>query len=224
MATETHAPWPAQIEGFLVSLLVNAALPFFIFRAASPHFGPAVTLLLAALPPILLAVFGMVRHGNADAMSIFVLLALVPIAAVPLFGGSAELILVRESIASGFVGVLFLISLLLPKPAMYYMNRSFATGNNPAAVQQYDQYWALPTFRHAMRLMTIVWGAVTVGEAALRTILVYYLPSATFLAVSQLIQGLFLAALMGWTIWYGRFVRRHALANQAAAPAAVSHA
>lgn len=225
LATPTQAPWPAQIEGFLLSLFVNAALPYFVFRAASPHLSAAMTLLLAALPPIIFAVYGMLRHGNADAMSLFVLATLIPIAAMPLFGGTAQQILVRESLASGVVGVLVLLSLLLPRPAMFYMNRSFATGNSPALVQQYNQHWASPIFRHAMRLMTIMWGIVAVGEAGLRTMLVFVMPSATFLAVSQIIQGLAFAGLMAWTLWYGRYVRRYALAEEGmTARASTSHA
>jgi hypothetical protein len=77
-------------------------------------------------------------------------------------------------------------------------------------MSQWNDRWQYPGFRHAMRVMTAIWGAVFVTDALIRVGLVFVLSTSAFLVVSQVIfYGMF-ALTMGGTMAYGRRRQREA--------------
>ena len=63
-------------------------------------------------------------------------------------------------------------------------------------------------FRHGMRVSTAVWGVSFLLEAVVRTYLVFTLTIPQFLIISPFIfYGMF-AAVMTWTIYYSRGMRK----------------
>jgi uncharacterized membrane protein len=65
------------------------------------------------------------------------------------FGGDPRILLIRESLVTGVLGIACLVSLLLPKPLIFY----FAPPN-----AAFYQLWQYPSFKRYMTLMTIAWG------------------------------------------------------------------
>jgi hypothetical protein len=119
-------------------------------------------------------------------------------------------LLVRESLTTGVMGLVYLASLLAPRPMAFYFARYFTTGNHPENVAAFNSMWQRPLFRHSLRVSTIVWGIMLCLEATTRVFLVYHLSTAEFLLISPFVLYCFLGATMVWTMWYSRFTRRHA--------------
>jgi hypothetical protein len=58
-------------------------------------------------------------------------------------------------------------------------------------------------YRRIIRIITVVWGAGFLIEAALRVVIVYNTSTGTALAISKVTPYLFAAILSAWTIAFG---------------------
>ena len=159
---------------------------------------------IAALVPALDSLVTFARHRRLDVLGIFILVSLLLGIAVVFIGGSPKLILIRESFLTAAFGLGLLVSLLFPRPILFYFASHFATGNDPIKKAEFNSWWSYPYFRFVMNLMTIVWGASLLLEAVVRTLLVFALTTGEFLFISPIIQYGFFGAVMIWTLWYAK--------------------
>jgi hypothetical protein len=204
-----------KLRGIAKSVLMNAALPFVVYSALTNmlHTSDFVAVVASGVPPLLDSALGIVRSRRIDFLAGFVLVGLVAGLIPSLMSGSTQLLLVRESLITGVMGLVYLASLLTPRPMAFYFSRYFVTGNDPTNIARFNDLWQHTAFRHAMRLSTVVWGIMLCLEAATRAFLVYRLSTAQFLLVSPFVLYGFLGVTMAWTMWYARYSRRKA--NQA---------
>jgi hypothetical protein len=170
-------------------------------------------LIIATTFPLGKSIFDLVRRGQVDPISIVVLLGIGTDGIALLFGGSPRLLLVRESLFTGAFGFACFISLLLPRPMMFYFGRHFMAGADLQRQARFNEAWRLPEVRFSHRLITSVWGSVFVGELILRIILIYNVPAATVLIVSPILVGTLTVVTMIWAFSYGHRVRLRALAQ-----------
>lgn len=157
-------------------------------------------MIAAATVPIIEGGVSLVLHRRFSVLSVLVGLSLLLSGALVLLGGPPRLILARESLLSGGIGVVLLVSLLWPQPFIYHMARHFFAGNTAGRRMEFNRKAAVPWFRSFLRLLTVVWGLVTVGDAALNTYLALHLPVATFLAVSPLARYGIVGSTLAWTL------------------------
>jgi hypothetical protein len=61
-------------------------------------------------------------------------------------GGSPRFLLLRESLVSGMIGIVFLGSLLLPRPLAYYLARSTVAKQSPQELNTFEVAWPKPRF------------------------------------------------------------------------------
>src|ERR1700726_1552773 len=108
----------------LLPLAVNIASPLLIYTYAAPHFGERNALILSSIPPILWSAIEIARFRRLDAVSLLAIIGIFLSLAAMAFGGNPRLLLLRESLVTGIIGFLFLGSLLLPRPLMFYLARS----------------------------------------------------------------------------------------------------
>ena len=200
------------LRGIIRSALINAVLPFVVYSVMTNimHTSDFVAVVASGVPPLLDSVIGIARNRRIDFLGGFVLIGLVAGLIPSLMSGNTQLLLVRESLITGVMGLVYLASLLTPRPMTFYFTRYFVTGNNPENVATFNGLWQHPMFRHSMRLSTIVWGVMLSLEAATRVYLVYHLSTAQFLLISPFVLYGFLGATMAWTMWYSRYTRRNA--------------
>jgi hypothetical protein len=116
------------------------------------------------------SIIDLARRGQADPISIVVLLGISTNIVASFFGGSARLLLVRESLFTGAFGFACFVSLLLPRPMMFYFARHFIAGADPQRRARFDASWQFPEVRSCHRLITTVWGCVFVGELLFRIV------------------------------------------------------
>jgi len=209
MATDAARP---PLRGFLWDIALNAGIPLLLYRLSKRYVSASevAALAIAATFPLAKSTFELVRRRRLDPVAVIVLLGIVVSGVGVLMGGSPRLLLIRESLFTGALGLACFGSLLLPRPLMFYFGRHFLAGDDPIARADFEAGWERPGVRFVHRLITVVWGAAFLGEFAIRIALVYTLPAAVVLAISPIILGVITIGTFVWTFAYVRRVRRRA--------------
>jgi len=195
----------------LIELAVNFALPWLTYRLALPHWGELGALYASSAPPIAWSLVEFARHRRIDALSALVLLGIALSCAAVAWGGSPRLLLVRESLISGGVGVAFLFSQFLPKPLMFYLARATLAREAADGGARIDMLWRDNlVFRRAMRVMTLAWGFGLTGEMVARSWMAWHWPIERYLIVAPFIGYGIYGGLTMWTFWYRTRMRNQA--------------
>jgi hypothetical protein len=134
----------------LLPLAVNIALPLLIYHYAAPHFGESNALILSSIPPMLWSAIELARFRRLDAVNLLAVIGVFLSLAAMAFGGNTRLLLARESLVTGIIGLLFLGSLLLPRPLMFYLARSTMTKGSAEAAVRFESHWLKPRFVRSM--------------------------------------------------------------------------
>jgi len=220
-AAEMQMSRPA-LSGIVWGIVLNAIIPVVLYKVSRRYLSPSefTALVIASTFPFGKSIFDLVRIGQVDPISIVVLLGLATDSAALLFGGSPRLLLVRESLFTSVFGLSCFVSLLLPRPMMFYFARHFMAGADPQRQARFNAAWQLPEVRFSHRLITSVWGCIFVGELILRIVLIYHVPASTVLIVSPILIGSLTIVTMIWAFSYGHRVRLRASAqlNQVPGP------
>lgn len=205
-----------SLRELLPKAIVAGVLPFAGYTVLRPHVHSDATALAAVMVfPLGDIVVERLRRGRFEPIGLIALtgIALGLIGAVA-FHGSALLLKLRESVITGAFGVVCIGSLATRRPAMFYMGRVFATGGDPKAVEEFNAIWLRPGAARRFKMVTAVWGLGLIGEAVLRTVFAYVLPTGTFLAVTPVLGWGVIALLIAYSVR-----QRRAGESQAAASA-----
>jgi hypothetical protein len=194
---------------FFVALdfLVNLGGPFLVYQLATGHMSETAALMLSSGPPILWSIGQLIWSRTLDAISLLVIAGIALSLVATLLGGSPRLLLVRESFITGVFGLIFLGSLLSPKPLMFLIVKTTVTKQGMSE-EAFSSRWSIPGFRFTFYLMTVVWGVGLLVEAILKIILAFSMPIGSFLVVSPIISYGIYFGLLGWSIWYGNQRRK----------------
>nr|WP_241013270.1 VC0807 family protein [Burkholderia sp. Tr-20355] len=192
----------------ILELFVNLVLPWVAYRIAQPHFGETGALYASAVPPIVWSIVEFVRSHRVDAVAAIVLLGIVLSIIGMALGGSPRTLLMRESLASGTIGVVFLLSLFRTRPLIFYLARATVAREMDGGAAHFEAVWAAqPGLRQMLRRMTFVWGGVMTLEMLLRCWMVMTWPVERVLVVSPIVGYTVFGCLLAWTFWYRRRMR-----------------
>lgn len=193
----------------IMKLLPDIAVPaviYFLLRAVD--ITPAYALLAAGVYSIGRVGYVAIRRRRLNVVGCLVGAGVLIGGLLTLFTGDPRFLMARESVVSGALGLILLVSWVIRRPAIFALVRTMNT-DKPEAVGRLDQLWdARPDFRHAMMVMTLLWGCVALAESVLRIVLVYLLPLDVMAGVSVVLQLGSTALLIGWTVWYRKLRRR----------------
>jgi hypothetical protein len=211
---QVHSLRP-PVGGIVWGIVLNAVIPLVLYKLSKSYLSSSEfrALIIATTFPLGKSVFDVARRRQVDPVSIVVLLGIAAEGVALLFGGSARLLLVRESLFTGAFGFACFISLLLPRPLMFYFGRHFMAGADPQRQARFNAAWELPGVRFSHRLITSIWGCALVGELIVRIILIYSVSPATVLVVSPILIGTLTIVMMIWTFSYAQRVRLRAMAQ-----------
>lgn len=190
----------------IITLAVNVVLPYLIYTLLIKHTGSLWALSAASVVPLVDSLYSLIKTRKADMFSAFIFIGLILGVAAVLLGGDERFILLRESYVTGIMGLLFLLSLLLKRPLIYYFAERF-TGRD---ANMEEKWRNLPRFRHTFRLLTAVWGGALVLEAVVKVGLVYILSVPSFLAVSPFASYGIVGVTIWWTVRYVKRVKKQA--------------
>src|SRR5579859_6778789 len=118
-------PTRPPLGGIVWGIVLNAVIPVILYKLSKRYISPSelTALILATTFPIGKSIFDVARRGQVDPISIVVLIGIATDGVALLLGGSARLLLVRESLFTGAFGLACFVSLLLPRPLMFYFGR-----------------------------------------------------------------------------------------------------
>lgn len=195
---------------YVVAFVINVVLPTAAYRAMLPHVGLAVALLASALPLIAWMGVDFLRFRHVDALSAIVLAGIALSLLLLISQPAAWLRAAREPLVSGVIGVLFLCSLALRRPLVFYLARSTLSREHERRELDFDAMWASrPALARSIRLMTAVWGIGLVGENAMRLGIASMLDGRDPHWLSLCIRYVTYGGLMAWTVAYRRlYIKR----------------
>nr|WP_208101747.1 VC0807 family protein [Burkholderia sp. D-99] len=194
--------------GLILELFVNLVLPWVAYRAAQPYFGETGALYASAVPPIIWSIVEFIRSRRVDAVAAIVLLGIALSIIGMALGGSPRTLLMRESLASGTIGIVFLLSLFRERPLIFYLARATVAREMDGGAAHFEAVWdTQPGLRQMLRRMTFIWGAFMTLEMLLRLWMVVSWPVERVLVVSPIIGYTVFGCLLTWTFWYRRRMR-----------------
>jgi hypothetical protein len=184
-------------------VIFDVAAPLVAYNLLRSAGMTAVTaLLLSGVFPALNVTIGVIRHRRLDVVGALVLAGIAVGTVLGLVTHDVRLLLVEGSVPTVVFGVACLGSLWARRPLMFSMALEF-TGPDTAQGRQMTRLWQYEGYRRVFRVITAVWGAGFLLEAALRVVIVYHVAAGTALAISKVTPFLFLGALSAWTVAYG---------------------
>jgi uncharacterized membrane protein len=195
------------IQSIILSVVINGAIPVVAYNLLLGHFSSFVSLLIATLIPLGDNLYHIMKYRKADAFGLFMLTGFILSLLAFVLGGNEKLILLRESMVTGLLGLIFIGSLFFSKPLIYHFAIRFSASDEAEKKGQFVKNWEVPYFRFVLRIMTAIWGIALLGEAIIKIILVYELSITAFLAISQLIFYSVMGAAILFTMVYRRYAK-----------------
>ncbi|SRR6266487_1534680 len=157
---------------------------------------------MASSVPALFTLGSLIWKKRLDVVGVLVVVGLLLSAVFALLFKSPQLLLLQSSAVNGLFGVGMLLSLLFPRPALFYIVRSITTQNDPKRLASFNADWSLPPFRAFYRNLTAVWGCVTVAQVLLLAVLIFNLPISLMLALGPILSFGVVTLAAHWSMYY----------------------
>ena len=207
--TQTYDPGtfvPRFPPGLRRALVIDAALPWIAVQLLTHQFGwpTAQAVAAAAAFPALSVIANFLRRRRVEWIGLIILVTLAGAVAVALTTGDARLALLKAAPGAVLFGLACLASLPARRPLMFFISRQFTAGDDPAKLAAWNARVDIPGFRHAMRVLTSVWGLAFLVKAALWTAAALLLPVSAALIVIPVLGFGMLGGLFAWTIAFAR--------------------
>lgn len=197
-----------MLRRMLPTLLFNAVVPLLINILARPYMSAIDALLLASSIPALFTLSNLIWKKHIDVLGLLVVAGLLLTAAFALVFKSPQLLLLQGSAVNGLFGVVMLISLLFPRPILFYLVRSIQTQGDPQRLASFNADWSFPQFRSFYRVLTTFWGCLTVAQVVLLALLAFNLPISLMLVLSPILNFGVILPAVHWSMHYFRKNKR----------------
>jgi len=175
-----------------------------------------VALMLSGVLPAFGIALGVVRHRRLDAIGIVVLLGIVVGSAVGLASGSAHLVLLDGTVPPAVFGMACVGSLWSKRPMIYRLALE-AIGVDTPKGRDFAERWRYPSFRHAFRVVTVVWGVCFLVEVVVQVVIVQTASTATAKTTSNAMPLVLGGLVVVWNISYAKRSQRKGKLTERAA-------
>lgn len=199
-----------RFGGLYRSLAITTLLPLVCVLALNRRFGmPLVeALAISAVFPLADVALTWMQKRRLEPLGAMMLVVIVSGVAASLLTGDVHFALIKESFGTLVTSLIFLGSLLTPKPLIFWLGRQFSTGGDPERIARWDGLWENPRFRRGMRFMTAMWGLGYLLDAFARGIAVYMLPPSAVIVLSPVSVIAVTLVLVIWTLRRSREAQR----------------
>ena len=204
--TTDPSPAPARGATMLRGLALDVALPVGVYYLLHLLGAPDWPALLAASAVAAARVaWSAVRTRTLNPFASVMLVVYGIGFLLALVTGDPRTLLLRTSLITGAVGVVFLLTAIRgQRPLTLAAMQSFAPARAEAAEREYATAAAA---RRGHRISSAVWGIGLIAEALLRLPLVYLLPVSVAVGLTEGMAIVVLAGLAAWNVWYARRLR-----------------
>ena len=152
--------------------------------------------------------FVALRDRKLDGFAGFLLAMFAVGLALSFATGDARFMLAKDSIGTALAGLIFLGSCVVGRrPLIFYAAQRFSATTDEKRAWWRTMWQTNPAFRRGFRMMSVVWGAGLLTEAAVRIPLIYVLPVNVMVGLSSVLQIAAFTLLMIWTVAYGKRMR-----------------
>lgn len=166
-----------------------------------------VALVLSGILPAAGVVINLVRHRRLDTIGLLVLAGIAIGTAVGLATHNTRMVLIEGSIPTAVFALCCLGSLWSRRPLMFRFAVEFIGPETPRG-REFADRWRHAGFRHTFRVITAVWGAAYLAEAAARIIIVETTSTGEALSISKVLPYVVAGLLVAWMTAYGRRAKR----------------
>ena len=199
-----------------VEVAVNFVGPYVVYSLTKTALGEVGGLIASSAPPMLWSLVEFARKRRVDAVSIFVLAGIALSLAAFVGGGGPRFLQLREKLVTALIGLVFVGSAVVGRPLIYYLARAGAARRDPAQAETFAANRDNIHFRRVMTMMTLVWGAGLLVDAAISGVLVFTLSIKAYLLAGPAVGYATIGTLALWTWWFARRARRLGDARRAA--------
>lgn len=209
--TPLHFLWQS-VRALLPTLAIDVGGTTIVYYILA-RFYPSTSVwpvLGASLVPAVSNVVNLVKRKTVDIVGLLILLGMLGGLIPAALGGSPRLLLIRESFVSGLLGLILLVSpFVMRKPIGYYVIREFLTANDALPEAHFDVLWRTAYFRHGVRVVTLGWGIVLLGELVLRAFMALTMNVGLVVSISPVIfTTLLLLAGVATAVWLSGAISR----------------
>jgi hypothetical protein len=200
----------AMIVNLLLTAVLDVGLAILLFRLAT-SWGASEQLayVVSCIGPLLSIGVTWARARTLSGVSMVILAFQLLSAGAAFVGGpDPRLLLVKDSLVTGGFGLVCLVSMLFPRPLMFYFGAKFGTDGTSRGLAWWNGLWQYRTFRRSQYVITTLWGVGFLVEAALRIALAYTVDFDTAYTIGTILPFVVLAALITATIIIGQRTRR----------------
>jgi len=183
-------------------LSANFLAPYVVYQLLDARYGDVDALIASAMPPLLWSVFELVKTRRLDAISVIVVTSILFTVGATGMGGSARLIQIRDALVTGVIGLIFIFSLALQRPMIFYLARATMARNTEEGATDFEALWLRPGVPKIFRVLTAVWGVGLVAQTAVMCWLAWIWPISRYLLLSPFIGYGIFGLLMAWSLWY----------------------
>ena len=192
----------AKIVGF------DVAGPLALYSwLRSQGWSPVTSLVLSGVLPAVGVILGIARKRRIDVVGAVVLFGIAIGTVLGLASRSARLVLLEGSVPTAIFGLVCLGSLWTSRPLMYRFAVEFIGEDTPRG-RDFADNWRYHGFRHAFKVVTVVWGVAYLFEAAARVVIVESTSTGNALAISKVMPFVIGGVLATWNVAYARQSRR----------------
>lgn len=184
---------------FSPTLLLDVAAPVIAYQLLVRHgVGSTSALIGVAGFPLLGIVVAAARRRRLDPIGLLAFVAIAVGLVAGLVLHDTRLLLVKDSVVTGVLGVVFLLSLPARRPMIFVLQRRLLT--REGTTESFELTWTDPRVRARSRRMTALWGVTLIAEAAVRVVLSYAVSAGSLLIISPLLAAVMFGPLALWTV------------------------
>ncbi len=188
-----------------LSLFINGVCPYLLYRYLAPHYpaGSLMPLLYASIFPLSGLALNLVRTRTVDYIAAIALFEISYNIVTALLASTVRWALIFRSSEGFIVAAIFLVSVLIGRPIIFYISRQFAAGADPERQQVFAAIDAADKGR-TCATATLVWVAGITCLTLFNLTLALNLAAANYLLFAQIANTSINVLLVIWTV---RFVR-----------------
>jgi hypothetical protein len=178
------APRPLRLAMLVPTLIVDVALPIAVLKTLEAMgVAPVWALAAGCVPPLLNNLRVWIGRRRLDPAGILIMISMASGVAGSLLTGDIGSRIVTDCLLSSAWGLGFLGSLLLARPALFYLIRALVAGDDNARAETWNGLWRYAAFRASLRSLTAIWGLSYFAGIALELGLARLLPIETVVTI-----------------------------------------
>jgi hypothetical protein len=176
-AQHTNRSAKARSGHPMLPLLLDVAIPLGAYYLMQ-HLGFSLmtSLVVSGLVPCVRVVWGAIRDRRIEGLALAVLTLTVVSIPVALIAGSPKLMLAKEAVGTGALGIWMIVSARISRPAMADGVRPFMAKSVGSSAAWDELVVDSARFRACLNAITMVWGVGFLVECVARVTLVCLLP------------------------------------------------